>query len=273
MICQSSLKLKRDQMEYQNLEGVIKIIAKLRDPKGGCPWDLNQTHESLLKYLIEECYEYIHAVEQKDTQMMEEELGDILLQVLLHTQIASEVNHFTLDSVAKVLSEKMIHRHPHVFKDKSIAKNEEQVMENWRRLKKEKKGIPPYHIMTEDAYAPSLLAAMKIGEKSKSVNFDWIKVDDVLAKVEEEMQEVKDEMFIENNQQKIKEEIGDLLFSVAQLARHLNINPEEALKEANFKFIKRINLVEDKVKADGKSMENLSTEELEKIWQKIKKSS
>jgi MazG family protein len=256
-------------MEYQNLKKAIDVIAKLRDPKNGCPWDLKQDHKSLLKYLIEESYEYIHATEDNDSKKMEEELGDVLLQVLLHSQIASESDKFNIDSVAKVLAEKMIHRHPHVFEDKGLAKDAEQVRENWEALKKEERN-DEFHIRVEDAYAPSLKAAELIGAKSQEINFDWDHIDDVLAKVEEELQEVKDEMATMESHQRTYEEIGDLLFSVAQLSRHLNIDPEAALKDANLKFVKRVNLVEAKVRADGHEMIKLPTSKLEEYWGKVK---
>ena len=261
-------------MEYQNLIKVIDVIKALRDPKTGCPWDLKQNHQSLLKYLTEESYEFIHAVEHGTVSDQEEELGDVLLQVLLHSQIASESNSFNIDSVAKVLAAKMIQRHPHVFSEEKQSLTSEQVSANWQSLKKEskkkEKSHNKFHINIEDAYAPALKASEYIGAKSRDVNFDWDNIKDVLLKVEEELQEVKDEMYLENNKQKTKEELGDLLFSVAQLARHLDVDPEEALREANLKFIKRINKVENAVLTAGKQMNELSTEELELVWQKIK---
>ena len=261
-------------MQYSNLTKTIEIIRKLRDPKDGCPWDLEQDHKSLLKYLIEESYEYCHAVEEKNTSHMEEELGDVLLQVLLHSQIASETDQFDIESVAKVLGEKMILRHPHVFKDKSIASTSEEVLKNWKEIKaiEKRKDVPAHnhHITKEDAYAPALLASNNIGQKSGEINFDWDQVDDVLKKVEEELDEVKEEMKIRGPKEKMEEEIGDLLFSVAQLSRHLDIEPENALKQANLKFIKRVNLVEDKVTQDGHQMTDLKTSVLEEYWQKVK---
>lgn len=257
-------------MNYPNLEKAIDVIAKLRDPKTGCPWDLNQTHTSLLKYLIEESYEYIQAVEENEPKAMEEELGDVLLQVLLHSKIASQSGLFDIDSVAKKLAEKMIYRHPHVFEDKSMVLNESEVLDNWKKLK-EKKKPKPYHIMMEDIYAPALTASYNIGAKSQDINFDWDNISDVMAKVEEELQEVKDEIQTMESQKRIKEEIGDLLFSVSQLARHLDIDPEMALKDANAKFVKRINKVEDYVHNQGLKMTDLKTSELESIWQDIKK--
>ena len=257
-------------MNFPNLEHLIHVISKLRDPKDGCPWDLKQTHESLLKYLIEESYEYIQATEEQDTKKMEEELGDVLLQVILHSQIAKEENHFDIESVAKVLSDKMIERHPHVFLDKNLAKTEEEVSKNWQKIKNKKKE-KKYHISIDDIYAPSLSAANNIGAKSADVNFDWDRLEDVIDKVDEELKEVKDEIQQDKNSPKVEEEIGDLLFSVAQLARHLKINPEEALKKANKKFVKRINHVEDLVTKDQKRMPDLQATELEKYWLQVKK--
>ena len=164
----------------------------------------------------------------------------------------------------------MIFRHPHVFKDPNIASNSDEVRKNWEDLKSQTKKQKPYHIMEEDAYLPSLLASSKIGAKSQKVNFDWDNVQDVLEKVEEELEEVKEEMRLANSKEKTKEEIGDLLFSVAQLARHLDIDPEDALFQANLKFIRRINQVVDNVKADGHQMKDLPTEKLEEYWVNVK---
>jgi MazG family protein len=256
-------------MNFPNLEHLIHVISRLRDPNTGCPWDLAQDHKSLLKYLIEESYEYIQATEVNDKKKMEEELGDVLLQVILHAQIASEENTFDIESVAKVLSNKMIERHPHVFQDPKLAKTEEEVKKNWEEIKSKKKK-QKYHISIDDVYAPSLQASENIGAKSADVNFDWDKLEDVMAKVDEELQEVKTEILIDKKSVKVKEEIGDLLFSVAQLARHLDIEPEIALKEANQKFVTRINQVEDLVKKDSKQMKDLPTLELEEYWKKVK---
>lgn len=258
-------------MAYSNLLNAIKVIEKLRDPQNGCPWDLEQTHESLIKYLIEESYELIQSIEENNTQAMEEELGDVLLQVLLHSQIASEKGHFTIDSVAKNLADKMIERHPHVFQDKSLASTPEEVTANWHKIKEKKKADKKFHITMEDAYAPSLSAADKIGAKSQAINFDWDNIEDVIKKVDEELAEVKAEVKTMQSKENIQEEIGDLLFSVAQLARHLDIDPELALKQANMKFVKRINLVQKEVMSQNNKMSDLPTQELEKVWQKVKK--
>ena len=258
-------------MQTPELSRAIEVVAKLRDPEGGCPWDLKQTHSSLLKYLIEESYEYIYAVELNDPKKMEEELGDVLLQVLLHAQLAQDDGKFNIENVAKTLADKMIRRHPHVFEDPSIAKDEKQVKENWKKIKAAEQNNK-YHIRMEDAYSPSLHASDKIGAKSQAINFDWDRIEDVMAKVDEELLEVKEELKKDRSSLKTYEEIGDLLFSVTQLARHLGFSAEEALRDANKKFIKRINHVEDAVRDDGFEMVDLPTEKLEDYWQQVKRS-
>ncbi len=263
-------------MPYPELERCIEVIRKLRHPQDGCPWDLEQTHQSLLKYLIEESYEYIEATELRDPRKMEEELGDILLQVLLHATIGEQEHKFTLESVAKVLANKMIHRHPHVFgKDGKGNLTSEQVVANWKEIKAQEVATKKlkYSIEHKLLHAPALESAYQIGVKSTGVNFDWENHFQVMAKVEEEWQEVKEELpptgkFDAN---RAREEIGDLLFSVAQLARHLNLNPEECLRDANKKFIKRFQKVEDRVRAQGKKMGETSQDELEKLWIEVKK--
>lgn len=259
-------------MEYPQVKRAIETIAKLRDPQNGCPWDLKQTHKTLLKYLIEESYEFVHAVETENFEKMEEEIGDVLLQVLLHSKIASESGKFDIESSAKKLADKMIYRHPHVFKDKNLAQTPEEVMKNWEELKQKEKDKKNEHFFTkEDTFMPALMSANKIGKKSAKVNFDWDNVSLVMDKVDEELAEVKEEMKdLKNNKDKIKEELGDLLFSVAQLARHLEIDPEEALRDANLKFIKRFTLLEDVIKADKKDMMQMKVPELEEYWGKVK---
>ncbi|MCT4643133.1 MAG: nucleoside triphosphate pyrophosphohydrolase [Bacteriovoracaceae bacterium] len=258
-------------MNYPQLEKLIDVIKKLRDPKDGCPWDLEQTHKSLLKYLIEESYEYVEAVEDNNFDKMKDELGDVLLQVLLHGQIASESNKFNIEDIAKNLSDKMIRRHPHVFKDKSLAKDADEVTKNWEQIKaKENKNKKEYFFNSSDLCMPALMSSARIGKRSAKVNFDWDNYEQVWDKVCEELEEVKEEIFPKINKDRAKEEIGDLLFSVAQLARHLEIDPEDALRSANKKFIKRFNKVEDYVANEKKAINQYSLDELESIWQKIK---
>lgn len=256
-------------MEYPEFKKLVDVIAKLRHPTEGCPWDLKQTHQSLLKYLIEESYEFVQAVESGDPKKMEEEIGDVLLQVLLHSQIASEAKNFDIESVSKALADKMIKRHPHVFDDPSLAANSEEVSKNWEQIKRsESQSL----FKEEDVYIPSLMAADKIGKKSQKVNFDWDNVQQVFEKVEEELNEVREELAKpELEADKVKEEIGDLLFSAAQLSRHLGFDPELTLREANLKFIRRFNYMEDKAKSEGKDMLKMNVEQLEELWQATKK--
>lgn len=258
-------------MNHEELIRATEVIKALRDPKTGCSWDLKQTHQSLLKYLIEESYEFIEATESGNFNDMNDELGDVLLQVLLHAQIASENNHFDLESVAKNLSDKMIRRHPHVFGDVANDISNEEIIKNWEQIKaEENKERPKYFFKQKDVNLPALSASYKIGKKSKQVNFDWNDYKEVLAKVDEELQEVKDELTSNINKDKVKEEIGDLLFSVAQLSRHLDIDPEEALKSANKKFINRFNKIEDLVKSENKEISDYSNAQLEELWLRIK---
>jgi MazG family protein len=260
-------------LNYPELTRCIEVIQKLRHPKDGCPWDLEQTHESLLKYLIEEAYEFIEATELKNPKLMEEELGDVLLQILLHSTIGAETNSFSLESVAKTLTDKIVRRHPHVFGKQSNQLTSEEVVANWQKIKLQEKESKRYSIDTKYLHAPALESALKIGKKSTTVNFDWEDYYQVMSKVEEEWQEVKEELPPggQYDKTKVKEEIGDLLFSVAQLARHLDLNPEECLRDANRKFITRFQRVEDKIKSIGKTLEQTPQPELEKIWAEVKK--
>lgn len=261
-------------MNYPELERCIKVIKALRHPETGCPWDLEQTHESLLKYLIEESYEFIEATHSKDPKHMEEEIGDVFLQVLLHSTIAEQARTFDLEGVAKGLADKIIRRHPHVFHPGNKNLSTDEVIERWKGLKEQEKGPKKYAIEHKLLHAPALETAFQIGVKSTAVNFDWEDYYQVMSKVEEEWQEVKEELPPggEHNKERVKEEIGDLLFSVAQLARHLDLNPEECLRDANKKFIKRFNKVEDKVRLAGKKLEETPQSELEKYWIEVKKS-
>jgi MazG family protein len=260
-------------MSHPELERCINVVKALRHPITGCPWDLEQTHESLLKYLIEESYEFVEAVESKNPRLMEEEVGDVLFQVLLHTSMGEESGNFDLESAARTLADKLIRRHPHVFAASEKTLTPDEVVENWQKIKNAEKGEKKYTIDEKLLQAPALESSFKIGKKSTTVNFDWKNYQEVVLKVEEEWQEVKEELPPggKYNQERVKEEIGDLLFSVAQLARHLDLNPEECLRDANKKFIRRFKNVEDLVKASGRKLEETPQAELEDYWIKVKK--
>lgn len=246
-----------------------ETIAMLRHPNKGCPWDLEQTHESLTRFLVEEAFEYIHAVSEQDYPEMEEELGDVLLQVLLHAQIASETKQFDIDSVCLKLNEKMIRRHPHVFANPNSNITTKELHQNWEQIKLQEKGeSPAYAFSKKDLILPPLLAAYKIGLKSTKVDFDWDKPDEVWQKVQEEITELEQEIK-NNNKDKIEEELGDVLFSLAQLARHFDIEPDKALRQANQKFVKRFSQMEELIAP--KQITELSREEKEKLWTQVKK--
>jgi MazG family protein len=262
-------------MPYPNLEALIQTIAMLRDPQKGCPWDLKQNHKSLLKYLIEETYEFTAACEDGDTDEMEDELGDILLQVLLHSQIGSENGSFDIESVAKRLNEKMIRRHPHVFEPSENKIDSDQVKKNWETIKsQENKDKNKNAVYFDSSYLqlPSLMSASKIGKKTKRLSFDWEDPGQVSYKVEEEWQELKEELasYPNINKQRVYEELGDFLFSSAQLARHLDMDPEQALRDANKKFINRFHKMTKLIIDDGKSVEELNQEQMDHYWVRVK---
>ena len=260
-------------MAYPELENAIRVINKLRDPQGGCPWDLSQTHETLLRYLIEESYEYVEAVEVNDTAMMCEEIGDVLLQVLLHSRIAEQAGRFNLEDVARRLATKIVHRHPHVFGEQTEqGLTPEQVKERWEVIKleenKAKRSAIPYKLM----HNPALRTAHLIGVASGKVAFDWEDHRQVMHKVEEEWQELKDELPPGGHFDKarVADEMGDLLFSMAQLARHLGVDPEEALRNGNKKFLKRFHMVEKLAEENGQVMGQMTSQEMEALWVKAK---
>lgn len=258
-------------------EQLVNVIAELRHPEHGCPWDLKQTHESLLKYLLEESYEFVEAVEEKDQKKMEEEIGDVLMQVLLHAQMGSEKGQFDIESVSAKLTEKLIRRHPHVFENNQTKIDADQVLINWEKIKQEEKareeGMVSHHRISSSVLnAPPLMAAMKIGKKTNDLKFDWDDYSQVLYKVEEEWQELKEELtpHREINRDGVFEEMGDLLFSIAQLARHLNMDPHDALRSANKKFLRRFHAMEDLMLAKDAKMEDMDQKQMDVYWNQAK---
>ncbi len=263
------------QTQFEKLKDIVK---DLRHPTSGCPWDLKQTHQSLLKYLLEESYEFIEAVELESPEKMEEEIGDVLLQVLLHSQMASEKKWFDIESVSEKLKEKLIRRHPHVFETPNSNLSAEQVLVNWEQIKKEERErenqekANHHRIKKSVLHAPALSSAQKIGQKTNELKFDWEHFSQVSYKVEEEWQELKEELSYANglNKNRVKEELGDLLFSIAQLARHLEIDPEAALKEANIKFLRRFYDMEDLILKNNLTLENMNQEQMDVYWLEAK---
>ena len=264
---------------YPEFAKLIDVMKRLRDPEKGCPWDLEQNHKTLLKNLIEEAYEYIHAVENEDADNMEEELGDVLLQVIFHATIAEQNNTFNIESVSKRLSDKLIYRHPHIFGNDERNILPDQVLDKWNDLKEKKKkaeGTHSDHLDKGYLSFPALYSSYKIGKKAEKVGFDWARVRDVTDKVEEEWQELKQEfegvdIVTDQNRARLAEELGDMLFSMAQLARKFKLDPEETLRAANKKFIGRYNKMVDLMTEDNKHISNLKLEEMEEYWQEVKR--
>lgn len=247
----------------QAFDRFVEIIAKLRAPNG-CPWDREQTHQTLTPYCIEEAYEVVDAIESGDLKELRGELGDLLLQIVLHAQIAAENKDFTIQDVVNDISEKMVNRHPHVFSDVKIE-TADQVIQQWDELKKKEgkksvlQGIPKH--------APQLHRSLKIGEKVAAVGFDWDKPSEVLDKVQEEFKEIEQA----KNKAEKEEELGDLLFSIVQWSRHQQIDPEHALQKANEKFSKRFGAMEQMIEKDGKKLKELSLDAWNTYWEKAKK--
>ncbi|WP_313802565.1 nucleoside triphosphate pyrophosphohydrolase [Cytobacillus sp.] len=252
---------------YKRFSKLRRIIAELRGPNG-CPWDKKQTHESLKKYVIEEAYELIEAINEEDTDHIIEELGDVLLQVLLHAQIGEDEGFFSIDDVVEGLSEKMVRRHPHVF-GQTIAETEEDVLKNWQAIKQEEKGIEEESLLDQVGKSlPNLMAAAEIQKKAAKVGFDWEEVGSAWEKVKEEIREF--EIEAEKNSDKMANEFGDVLFAIVNIARFYKIDPEEALYETNQKFRRRFSYVEKKVKESGKPFEDFRLEQLDQFWDEAK---
>jgi tetrapyrrole methylase family protein / MazG family protein len=252
----------------KNLSRLLKIMARLRGP-GGCPWDREQTHQSIRHNLIEECYEAIDALDEKKMDAFRDELGDLLLQVVFHAQMASEGGTFDFDAVAKSISDKLVHRHPHVFGN-AQARNSAEVLQQWEAIKKsEKKATSIVHVEDLPKHLPALLKADKVQRKVARVGFDWKRVDDVIAKVEEEVREVK-RALASKKRKHVEEEVGDLLFAVVNLARFKDLQAEELLNRSTTKFIKRFQQIEKAVHVSGRRLEDCTLKELDALWESAK---
>jgi tetrapyrrole methylase family protein/MazG family protein len=248
-----------------SFEQFQEIIAHLRAPEG-CPWDRKQTHLSLRKYLLEEAHEVLEAIDAEDVDALREELGDLLLQVVLHTQIATEEGEFRMGDVLSYLNQKMIRRHPHVWGDVTVN-GAQEVVTNWEAIKRSERGEQRESLLDSVPKGlPALLQAHEYTAKAAKPGFDWPRIDDVLAKVREELDEVLNATDDEHR----AEEMGDLLFVIVNWARWLNIEPETALRQANAKFYRRFCYIEESVAANGKSMEAYTLEELDAIWDEAK---
>ena len=249
-------------MNYPNLEKLIEIVSVLRS-ENGCKWDREQTHDTLKRNMLEEAYEAVDAINDNDMKHLEEELGDVLLQVVLHSQIAKEENAFSIEDVAKTLSDKLIHRHPHVFGDTKVSSTQE-ILDNWEKLKKEEK---PHRKSVMDGISKSqsaLMSAQKMSKKAVKVGFEWANEQDLYKCVQSEIKEFEEA----KTQEEKEDELGDILFAVVNLARWNKIDAEQALLKANKKFEARFRNMEANAE---KSLEDLSLEEWDTLWKRAKK--
>lgn len=251
-----------------NIDDLREIVAILRG-ENGCPWDMEQTHESIRSGFVEEVYEAIEAINLGNTELLREELGDVLLQVAFHCQIEQEENRFDFDDVCDEICRKLIHRHPHVFGDLSVTGTDE-VLKNWDAIKQKSKGQTFGDTLSDVAASlPALMRAQKVGKRAARAGMDFNNADEALACIESETKELK-EAIASNDQDRITEEFGDLLFSCVNTARHLHIESEQALTDATDKFIRRFRKTEELVGLDGIAMQSLSIEALDVYWHRAK---
>ena len=257
-------------MQKELFESLVEIIATLRG-ENGCPWDREQTHSSLKSTLIEETYETVEAIDSGDPDKLKEELGDLLLNIMLQAQIAAESQDFDIYDVIETLTEKLIRRHPHVFADVQVD-NAEDVVKNWEAIKRQEAGYEDRKSVLDGIpnALPSLLRGQKIQKRAARVGFDWNDISDVIAKVDEELEEVK-ESLNNNDPKAVEMEIGDLLFAVVNLCRFVDLQAEETLRKSNRKFINRFKRMETELEKQGKTIDDQTLAELDEIWEQVKK--
>ena len=251
---------------------LIEIMRALRDPDSGCPWDIEQTFETIAPYTIEEAYEVADAIERENWSELRGELGDLLLQSVYHTQMAAEAGLFDFEDVANDISDKMVARHPHVFGDESRNKSADQQTQDWEKIKAAERAAKQRGGVLDDVALglPALMRAVKLQKRAARVGFDWPDILQVLDKIDEETRELV-EAKQHLSQDKINEEFGDLLFSIVNLGRHLGVDSEEALKKTNRKFTERFRFIENSISSRGLKLEETPLEEMEDLWQISKK--
>jgi MazG family protein len=270
-----SQKLSPDDLPREPLARLLAVMAWLRDRQYGCPWDIDQTFRTIAPYTIEEAYEVADAIERDDLPALKEELGDLLLQVVYHSQMASETGAFTFADVAAAIADKMVDRHPHVFGDLKIADADAQTI-SWEARKAaeraKKGGAQPTRTLDGVAKAlPALLRAEKIQKRAARVGFDWKATGPVIDKIEEELGELRAELVAGTvDPARITDELGDVLFAVANLARHCRIDPEAALRGTNDKFERRFRYIEARLAEQGRKPADAGLEEMEALWQEAK---
>ena len=262
-----------DDPELTDVQELLAIMRRLRDPRDGCPWDLEQDFGTIAPYTIEEAYEVASAIEHKDYAALKDELGDLMLQVVFHAQMADEKGLFSFPDVVQAICQKMIRRHPHVFA-RGPANTPDAVRAAWEDIKRQEraeKGQVPESLLDDVPSAlPALMRAVKLQNRAAEVGFDWPSAVTVTDKIAEESRELA-EAADSRDHAKIAEEFGDLLFAMANLARHLKLDPEDALRAANAKFVRRFKVIEAGLRAKGRTPEEASLEEMEALWQEAKK--
>ena len=248
-----------------------EIMRALRDPQSGCPWDIEQNFKSIAPYTVEEAYEVADAIERENWDDLKNELGDLLLQTVYHTQMAEEENLFNFSDVVNQISEKMIKRHPHVFGGTKQKKTSDQQIQDWEAIKAAERAEKNQTGILDDVALnlPALVRSLKLQKRAARAGFDWPAISQVLKKIDEETKELVEAKEFET-QERINEEFGDLMLALVNLGRHLKVDPEEALKKANKKFITRFKFIEDEIKSQGRNLEDTSLEEMEQLWQSAK---
>ena len=268
----------------RDIDRLIEIMARLRDPRTGCPWDIEQSFATIAPYTIEEAYEVADAIERDDMVDLADELGDLLLQVVYHARMAEEENHFDFGDVVHAVTRKMIRRHPHVFGDETV-RGQKLAKGMWEKIKAEEKaerhaahraaglderGEAPSVLDDVPRALPALTRALKLQKRAANVGFDWDTAPPILAKIAEEVDELAERME-QDDEKRIAEEYGDLLFALVNLGRHLHVEPEAALSDASAKFARRFRAIERRLEAQGSSVETASLAELDAIWDTIKR--
>lgn len=257
------------------IDHLLDVMTRLRDPQGGCPWDIEQTFASIVPHTIEEAYEVAEAIELGDIAQMKDELGDLLFQVVFYAQIGREAGHFDFNAIAQGIADKMIRRHPHVFGSAAVDSAEEQIVA-WEALKAGERqdkadGQPPSALDGVSTALPAMTRAIKLQKRAGRVGFDWPEAAPVLDKIAEEAAEIKQEMANGADPERLRDELGDLLFSVVNLARKLDIDPETALRAGNRKFERRFHAVEAALAAQGRGPADATLDEMDSLWDSAKR--
>ncbi|HVR42696.1 MAG TPA: nucleoside triphosphate pyrophosphohydrolase [Thermoanaerobaculia bacterium] len=256
-------------MDRKSFDDLVRLMARLRAP-GGCPWDREQTMETLRPFVIEEAYEVTHAIETGDREALREEVGDLLLQAVFISEIAREEGSFDVGDAVTSIHDKLVRRHPHVFADVD-AKDAETVLTNWERLKSEERREKNEGVLSGvPAALPALLKAYRLTEKAARVGFDWQNPEDVFAKLDEEVGELR-EAIARKDEHQIEHELGDVLFTIVNVARKMGIDAEQALQRSNAKFIRRFEHVESRLREEGKSFDRTNLQEMDSFWNEARR--